>query len=240
VWAGAALLAPVGLALTLLFVRETLPHVHFEEAAGVRCTGCSLPLLSQAGFVNNLNDAVVWGLVPLYLAAHGASPGEIGLVAGLYPFVWGCGQLGTGALSDRVGRTPLVLWGMILQAGALVLLVAGGGGLGSALAAAVVLGVGTALVYPTLLAAVSDAVMPLERARATGVYRFWRDSGLVAGALIGGLAADTFGSSFTFAAVAALTAMSGLVFALPSQLLLKGGFHHEGDRLSLWPSSRGR
>jgi MFS family permease len=240
VWAGAALLAPVGLALTLLFVRETLPHVHFEEAAGARCTGCSLPLLSQAGFVNNLNDAVVWGLVPLYLAAHGASSGEIGLVAGLYPLVWGCGQLGAGALSDRVGRTPLVLWGMLLQATALVLLVAGDGAVGSAVAAAVVLGVGTALVYPTLLAVVSDAVLPLERARATGVYRFWRDSGLVAGGLLGGLVADAFGSSVTFAAVAALTAASGVVFALPDQLPLKGGFRHEGDRLSMWPPSRGR
>jgi MFS family permease len=129
---------------------------------------------------------------------------------------------------------------MLLQAGALVLLVAGGGGVGSAATAAVVLGLGTALVYPTLLAAVSDAVPPLERARATGRYRFWRDSGLVAGALLGGLMADAFGSSFTFVAVAVLTALSGLVFALPSQLLLKGGFHHEGDRLSLWPSSRGR
>jgi MFS family permease len=108
---------------------------------------------------------------------------------------------------------------MVLQAGALMLLVAGRGDLGSAVAAAVVLGVGTALVYPTLLAAVSDAVMPLERARATGVYRFWRDGGLVAGALLGGLAADAFGMSATFVAVAALTAASGLVFALPATTL---------------------
>ncbi len=215
IWTGAALLAPLGLVLTLLLVRETLPHVRFEDAAGARGTGGSLPLLSQAGFVNNLNDAVVWGLVPLYLATHGASPGEIGLVAGLYPLVWGCGQLGTGALSDQLGRRPLVLWGMVVQGVAFVILVAGQGGLGSAVAAAVVLGAGTALVYPTLLAAVSDTVGPLERARATGVYRFWRDSGLVAGALLGGLAADAFGSSFTLAAVAAATAMSGLVFAAP-------------------------
>jgi MFS family permease len=215
VWTGAALLAPLGLALTLALVRETLPHVRFEEAAGARGTGGSLPLLSQAGFVNNLNDAVVWGLVPLYLATRGASHGEIGLVAGLYPLVWGCGQLGTGALSDQVGRRPLVLWGMVVQGAALGILAAGRGGLGSAVAAAVILGAGTALVYPTLLAAVADTVGPLERARATGVYRFWRDSGLVAGALLGGLAADAFGSSFTLAAVAAVTALSGLAFALP-------------------------
>jgi MFS family permease len=216
IWAGAAVLAPVGLLLTLLLVRETLPHVHLEQASGVlkRARG-SLALLSQAGFVNNLNDAVVWGLVPLYLTAHGASQGDIGLVAGLYPLVWGCGQLGTGPLSDQVGRRPLILWGMVIQAGALAILVAGRGGFGSALAAMVVLGAGTALVYPTLLAAVSDSVRPLERARATGVYRFWRDSGLVAGALLGGLVADAFGSGLTLAVVAAVTALSGLAFALP-------------------------
>jgi MFS family permease len=215
VWAGAAILAPVGLALTLVLVRETLPHVRFEEAAGGVRTGASLRLLSQAGFVNNLNDAVVWGLVPLYIAAHGATPGDIGLVAGLYPAVWGCGQLGAGALSDHVGRKPLVMWGMLVQAVAFVVLIAGSGGVGSAVAAAVILGAGTALVYPTLLAAVSDAVGPLERARATGAYRFWRDTGLVAGALLGGFAADAFGSGITLGAVAAVTALSGLVFALP-------------------------
>jgi MFS family permease len=213
VWMGAALLAPVGLALTLLFVRETLPHVHLEEEAGVRGVGTPMRLMAQAGFVTNLNDAVAWGLVPLYLVAHGASSGEVGLVAGLYPLVWGCGQLGAGALSDQIGRRPLVTWGMLVQAVAFVVLIAGNGSLGSAVAAAVILGAGTAMVYPTLLAAVSDSVSPLERARATGVYRFWRDIGLVAGALLGGFCADAFGSAFTFGAVAAVTAASGLAFA---------------------------
>jgi len=215
IWAGAALLAPVGLTLTLAVVRETLPHVRLEEATDGTCVGGSLPRLAQAGFVNNLNDAVAWGLVPLYMGAHGASHGEIGLVAGLYPAVWGCGQLGAGALSDQVGRKPLVLWGMVAQAAAFVILVAGKGAIGSAVAAAVVLGAGTALVYPTLLAAVSDAVRPLQRARATGVYRFWRDSGLVAGGLLGGFGADAFGSGVTLGVVAAVTAISGLAFALP-------------------------
>jgi MFS family permease len=216
VWAGAALLAPTGLALTLALVRETLPHVRFEEASvaeGGRRS--SLSLLSQAGFVNNLNDAVMWGLVPLYLAAHGGSQADIGLVAGIYPLVWGIGQLGAGALSDLVGRKPLVLWGMVVQAAAFVILIAGDGDLGSAIAAAVVLGAGTALVYPTLLAAVSDAVAPLARARANGIYRFWRDTGLVAGALLGGFGADEVGSAPTLGAVAVVTALSGLVFALP-------------------------
>jgi MFS family permease len=168
--------------------------------------------------VNNLNDAVAWGLVPLYLAAHGASHADVGLVAGLYPAVWGCGQLGAGALSDRVGRAPLVLWGMIVQAAAFAILIVGDGSIGSAVAAAVVLGAGTALVYPTLLAAVSDAVGPFERARANGVYRFWRDTGLVAGALLAGFGADAFGAASTLGAVAAVTAMSGLVFAVPHAL----------------------
>jgi MFS family permease len=216
VWVGAAVLAPVGLVVTLLFVRETLPHVRFEEAAGAGASGGSLPLLAQAGFVNNLNDAVAWGLVPLYISAHGASNSDIGLVAGIYPAVWGCGQLGAGALSDQLGRRPLVLWGMLVQAAAFVILVTGKGGLGSAVAAAVVLGIGTALVYPTLLAAVSDAVTPLARARATGVYRFWRDIGLVAGALLGGIGADTFGSGATLTIVGGMTAASGLAFAAPA------------------------
>jgi MFS family permease len=216
VWAAAAALAPTGLALTLALVRETLPHVRFEDAGGAEPpVRASLPLLSQAGFVNNLNDAVMWGLVPLYLVAHGASHADIGLVAGLYPLVWGVGQLGAGALSDQVGRKPLVLWGMVVQAAAFVILVAGDAKLGSAIAAALVLGAGTALVYPTLLAAVSDAVAPFDRARANGVYRFWRDTGLVAGALLGGFGADAIGSGTTLAVVAAATALSGLVFAVP-------------------------
>jgi MFS family permease len=215
VWTGIALVAPLGLAATLLFVRETLPHVEVEAAGGAAPGGRSLPLLSQAGFVNNLNDAVAWGLVPLYIAAHGASPTEIGLVAGVYPAVWGVGQLGAGALSDRVGRTPLVVWGMLVQAAAFVILAAGNGDVASALAAAVVLGAGTALVYPTLLAAVSDAVGPFERAQASGVYRFWRDTGLVAGALLAGFGADAVGTTTTLAVVAAVTALSGLAFLRP-------------------------
>src|SRR5215207_5898828 len=115
---------------------------------------------SQAGLVNNLNDALAWGLAPLYLAAHGASPGRIGTVAAVYPAVWGAGQLATGALSDRVGRRSLIVSGMLVQAGALALLVAGGGSFVFALVAAVLLGAGTALVYPTLLATVSDTVSP--------------------------------------------------------------------------------
>jgi MFS family permease len=165
---------------------------------------------SQAGLVNNLNDALAWGLVPLYLAADGASAGEIGLVAALYPAIWGAGQVGTGWLSDHVGRKPLIAAGMLLQAGALAVLAAGGGALGASVAAAILLGAGTAMVYPTLIAAVSDAVSPVARAPVVGVYRFWRDFGFVVGALLAGAAADALGFGAAIAVVAAITAASGL------------------------------
>jgi MFS family permease len=168
---------------------------------------------SQAGLVNNLNDALAWGLAPLYLAAHGASATQIGAVAAVYPAVWGFLQLGTGWLSDHVGRKPLIALGMLVQAVALAVLVAGGGAFLPALAAAAVLGLGTALVYPTLIAAVSDVSEPRDRATLVGVYRFWRDTGYVVGALLIGFAADTLGSGDAIAIVAVLTGLSGLVVA---------------------------
>jgi MFS family permease len=224
VWVGAAALVTVGLVASLAFVRDTGEHVQLEAGAsggdpavgfGAAFTGTSFrdPVLracSHAGLVNNLNDALAWGLAPLYLAAHGAGVREIGIVAAAYPLVWGAGQLATGWLSDAAGRKPLISAGMLLQAGALALLVAGNGSFAPSLAAAVLLGVGTAMVYPTLLAAVSDRVRPRERAQAVGVYRFWRDFGFVVGALIAGLGADATSASTAIVIVAALTAVSGL------------------------------
>jgi MFS family permease len=136
---------------------------------------------------------------------------EIALVAAAYPVVWGVGQLATGWLSDTSGRKPLISAGMLVQAGALVLLVAGHGGFGASLAAALVLGAGTAMVYPTLLAAVSDATQPKERARVVGVYRFWRDTGFVLGALLAGITADVSSAETAILVVAAVTAASGLI-----------------------------
>jgi MFS family permease len=144
------------------------------------------------------------------MASRGASIAEVGLVAGLYPAVWGLAQIPAGAWSDRVGRKPLIVAGMLVQAAALALLALSDGDLGPAVAAAVLLGAGTALVYPTLLAAVSDRVAPLARPGAVGVYRFWRDAGYVAGALIAGVAADALGDAEAIGIVAALTALSGL------------------------------
>jgi MFS family permease len=171
---------------------------------------------NQAGLVNNLNDALAWGLAPLYLAARGVSVREIAIVAAAYPVVWGAGQLATGWLSDHTGRKPLITSGMLLQAAALALLVVGDGAFTPSLAAAAVLGVGTAMVYPTLIAAVSDTSQPRDRARLVGVYRFWRDFGFVLGALIAGIGADAISARAAIVIVAALTAASGVWVAATS------------------------
>jgi MFS family permease len=225
VWVGAAAIVIVGLVATVVLIRDTREHVRLEQAeaggdGGVLPAGAFAsfrdPVLracSHAGLVNNLNDALAWGLAPLYLAANGASVREIAIVAAVYPLVWGAGQLATGWISDIAGRKPLIGTGMLLQAGALALLVAGGGSFPPSLTAAVLLGVGTALVYPTLLAAVSDRVSPRGRPRAVGVYRFWRDFGFVAGALIAGFGADVTSTSTAIVMVAALTALSGVAVA---------------------------
>jgi MFS family permease len=199
-------------------VRDTGAHVALEQDQHTHAVAALSVLRScnQAGLVNNLNDALAWGLAPLYLAAHGASVREIGLVAGAYPVVWGLGQLATGWLSDHTGRKPLIAAGMLVQAAALGLLVAADGAFAASLAAAALLGAGTALVYPTLIAAVSDASQPRDRARLVGVYRFWRDFGFVLGALIAGLGADVTSAKTAIVIVAALTAASGLAVAATS------------------------
>jgi MFS family permease len=234
---GGAAVAVAALFVTWFFVRDTADHVALEQARDHDVDEPSprmrdvfgdatyrIPALrscSQAGLVNNLNDALAWGLVPLFLAASGASAGQIGLIAGLYPAVWGLGQIWTGHWSDSIGRKPLIVAGMLLQAASLGLLSASGGRLGIAALAAVGLGAGTALVYPTLLAAISDAVAPVARAPAVGVYRFWRDMGYVAGGLIAGLLADAIDASSAIAIVAGLTATSGLWVAL--DMPVRGG-----------------
>jgi MFS family permease len=228
VWAGAALIALLGTVLSLVAVRDTASHVALEQRAHADCgrphtfrsafvhTSLRHPVLracSQAGLVNNVNDALAWGLAPLFLAAHGAGVRQIALVAAAYPIVWGAGQLATGWLSDHTGRKPLIVSGMLVQAAALVLLVAGGGDFAASLAAAILLGAGTALVYPTLIAAVSDVAQPRDRAQIVGVYRFWRDTGFVGGALVAGIAADLASPDAAIGLVAALTAASGFVVA---------------------------
>ena len=227
VWVGALVLTVAGL-LGSLVVRDTHAHVVREQGgsggrpalpfrrafAEATIHQPVLRACSQAGMVNNLNDALAWGLAPLYLAAHGASVEQIGAVAAVYPGVWGCLQIPAGWLSDHIGRKTPIVAGMLVQGAALGILAAGGGNFGPALAAAALLGLGTALVYPTLIAAVSDAVEPRHRAPVVGVYRFWRDAGFVAGALLVGFVSDALGTGPTIALVAALTGLSGVLVAL--------------------------
>ncbi|HEX6970141.1 MAG TPA: MFS transporter [Micromonosporaceae bacterium] len=173
----------------------------------------ALSSVSQAGLVNNLNDGLAWGLFPLLFATAGLSLGQIGMLAALYPAVWGLGQVLTGPLSDRIGRKPAIVSGMLVQAVGLGL-VALGDDFPVWAVAAVLLGAGTALVYPALLAAVGDVAHPAWRARAVGVYRLWRDGGFAVGALLAGLLADLTGIRGATWAVAALTAASGLLVAV--------------------------
>ena len=151
---------------------------------------------SQAGLVNNLNDGLAWGLFPLFFAAAGLSVAEIGVVSFTYPAVWGLLQLWTGALSDRIGRKGLIAGGMMLQG------------------ASAVLGMGTAMVYPTLLATIGDVAHPKWRGSAVGVYRLWRDSGYAAGALLAGMLADLFGMAWAIGAIGGLTVASGVLVAV--------------------------
>jgi MFS family permease len=228
---GGFAIAVLALLISVLFVRDTGPHVALEQARDHAEAEATPPRLrdafpdttyrvpalracSQAGLVNNLNDALAWGITPLFLAANEASVGEIGLIAGLYPAIWGIGQIWTGHWSDSVGRKPLIVTGMFLEGAALVLLAVSGGELGPAAVAAVGLGAGTALVYPTLIAAISDAVTPMARAASVGVYRFWRDMGYVVGGLGAGILADAIEFSGAIAIVAGLTVLSGLWVAV--------------------------
>jgi MFS family permease len=219
--------AVAGFLLSLLFAREThghakheaLSHVADEEPRFseifVRTSFQDLALssCSQAGLVNNLNDGMVWGLLPLMAATAGFSLAQIGVVVAAYPFAWGTLQLLTGALSDVVGRKWLIAGGMMLQAAA-VAVFAFHASYPIWLAAAIVLGVGTAMVYPTLLAAIGDVAHPSWRASAVGVYRLWRDSGYAVGALLSGVIADFLGTTAAVVAIAALTLVSGGAVAL--------------------------
>jgi MFS family permease len=220
----------IGLALSLFAVHETSRHAAHEagllgkDIAGTApsrrevfwrttLTDRNLSSISQAGLVNNLNDGMAWGIFPLFFVAAGMNLAEVGLLAALYPASWGVTQLLTGALSDKVGRKWLIVAGMWLQAAAIALTIVAGSYLGFA-AGAVLLGLGTAMVYPTLLAAIGDVAHPAWRASAVGVYRFWRDLGYAAGALIAGSAADQFGLAGAMWLVAGLTLASGIAVAV--------------------------
>lgn len=218
-----------GLLLSLIFVRETSAHAQLEEASDTGSTVAQPKLgqllrqslwsdrglfsVSQAGFMNNLNDGLAWGVFPLLFVASGLSLREMSALAAIYPAVWGICQLGTGPLSDRWGRKWLIVSGMMVQGMALVSIALIRGPVAWSIAL-VVLGVGTALVYPTLLAAVGDIARPSWRGAMVGVYRLWRDLGYVAGALLAGVIADAFGVRAAIGAIGVMTAVSGVIFGI--------------------------
>jgi MFS family permease len=219
--------AVLGLVLSLVLVRNTRGHVGVEishAAPAVETLNFwqifrrasfgdrNLFAASQAGLVNNLNDGMSWGIFPLFFAVFGLSIERIGILKAIYPAVWGVLQVATGPLSDRWGRKGLIAAGMWVQAAALLLTAATRSFAWWALAS-VLLGLGTAMVYPTLIAAVSDASHPSWRARSLSVYRFWRDLGYAVGALAAGIIADIFGAAWAIAAIGVLTFASGVVVA---------------------------
>jgi MFS family permease len=223
-------IAIVGLALSVLFVRETRPYAHLEAATASPTASGAPPSLGrvfyvtslgnvslfaacQAGLVNNLNDGMSWGLYPLFFASYGLGVASIGVIKAVYPLVWGILQIATGPLSDRVGRKELVAGGMLVQAGGIWLTVLFPTE-AAWLAGAALQGLGTAMVYPTLLAAITDHAHPTWRATSLGVYRFWRDLGYAVGALLSGAVADLVGLEAAIHLVAALTFASGLVVAV--------------------------
>jgi MFS family permease len=244
--------AAAGLLLSIVFVRESQGHARHEAGllgnnTDARVTSFrqivlltsfkdrALSACSQAGMVNNLNDGLAWGLFPLYFAAAGLDVQEVAILAAIYPGVWGASQLATGALSDKFGRKGMIVAGMWLQAVG-IMLVLFTGGFGPWAGSMVLLGLGTALVYPTLLAAVSDVAHPAWRASAVGVYRLWRDGGYAVGALLAGILADLLGVSWAVGVVAALTFVSGVVVlgrmyeTLPSK---RGALVAAGSRSSV-------
>jgi MFS family permease len=218
----------VGLALSVLLVRETSTHVALESSlqrssaanASPRevfwratFTDRNLSSVSQTGLVNNLNDGMAWGLFPLLFAGAGMNLTQIGVLTAIYPATWSVMQLATGALSDRIGRKRLIVGGMWVQAAGIGL-TARARRFGEFVAGALLLGIGTAMVYPTLLAAIGDVAAPSWRASAVGVYRLWRDLGYAVGALLAGITADLMGVSGAIWIIAGFTAFSGAVAAV--------------------------
>jgi MFS family permease len=220
--------AVLGAILSIMLVRDTREHVRLEAAAAAQQ---SIPVsfreiflltsfrdrnlfaASQAGLVNNLNDGMSWGIFPLFFASFGLGVERIGVLKAIYPATWGILQIATGPLSDRWGRKGLIVAGMWIQSGGL-LLTAAMRQFEWWVVGSLLLGLGTAMVYPSLIAAVSDASHPTWRARSLSVYRFWRDLGYAIGALSAGIIADIFGMTWAIGSIAALTFLSGMVVAL--------------------------
>lgn len=211
----------LALAITILFIKDTRSFVDHEHNKGsfqsleklflkTSFTHPNLSATTQAGLVNNLNDGMIWGLLPVLLSNHGFSSIWIGIIAAVYPSVWGISQLGTGKMADIFSNKKILFFGMILQASAIVLLIFVSHAISYILICSI-LGIGTALVYPTFLVVISRNSNPIQRAETLGIFRFWRDSGYAFGAIISGVLADTIGVNYAIFAIGLITAGSALI-----------------------------
>jgi MFS family permease len=224
------LISSVGFILTLVWVKDTRSFVNEEQATGTGVslenvflettfTNKTLSSVTQAGLVNNLNDGMIWGLLPIILFALNFDNANIGILTAIYPTVWGIGQLFTGKLSDHYSKKEMLFWGMLLQ-GIAILLIPLSSSFSVLAVLSAILGLGTALVYPTFLATIAQATSPLQRAESIGTFRLWRDLGYAVGAVISGITADVFGLEYAVFLIGGLTVGSSLIIRLrmPSQI----------------------
>ncbi|MFT4831570.1 MAG: MFS family permease [Psychroserpens sp.] len=223
----------IGLLLTVFFVKDTRKFVDQEQKTTVTNTlenvfletsfkDKTLSSITQAGLVNNLNDGMIWGLLPILLISFNYDSKSIGIIAAIYPAVWGIGQLFTGKMADLYSKKGMLFWGMLLQ-GLAILLIPFFTGFYELASIAALLGLGTALVYPTFLSAIAEATSPRQRAESIGVFRLWRDLGYAIGAIVSGVIADIFGVSYAVLTIGVLTVLSSLVikFRMPKNLITK-------------------
>lgn len=217
----------IGLIMTIIWVKDTSSFVQQETVTSKVKGGKNIFLetsiknktlssVTQAGLINNLNDGMIWGLLPILLFSYNFDGDNIGLVTAIYPAIWGLGQLFTGGMADRFSKKKMLFWGMLLQ-GIVIVLFAFNKSLGVLVALSTLLGIGTALVYPTFLTVISDGTNPQQRAESIGIFRLWRDSGYAIGAIISGITADLFGIEAAVILVGILTILSSLIiqFRMP-------------------------
>lgn len=211
----------LGLFLTIVFIKDTIHHVNVEEQSSsikllknifkeTTWTNNNLGSISQAGFINNLNDGMIWGVLPIILINRAFSIKEVAIIVAIYPAVWGIGQLVTGKLSDHYNKKMMLTLGMFLQAIALVLMFYANS-MTLFITLAVLLGLGTAIVYPTFLSAISDYTNPSQRAQSIGVFRFWRDSGYAFGAILTIIITKFFNIEFSLIIIGLITLISAII-----------------------------
>lgn len=223
-------IAVVGFILTALWVKDTRVFVHKESTTDTTAhlqnvfiettlKNKTLSAVTQAGLVNNLNDGMIWGLLPIVLFSLNFDNGNIGVITAIYPTVWGIGQLFTGKMSDHYSKKAMLFWGMLLQ-GLAILLIPYSTGFYALAAISAVLGLGTALVYPTFLSTIAQATSPKQRAESIGTFRLWRDLGYAFGAVISGITADLFGIGYAIILIGLLTIISALIirFRMPDHI----------------------